>query len=678
MKSKLYSFLTGFHKNARGERALMESGEDPESRIKNPLQRAAAKLIAGFFALMLAFTVVSRAAEGMTIALVRAETPKSGTINQRIELNGVIKPLEDIEILLPGNLYVTNVKVEAGQKVTQGDMLLEFDLEDVETQLGEQRNSLAIAEARLAIAENGSAPSDNSAVATAELNLKQARDDYDRLKEKTDRSASRAQEDYLSAETELSDARAKYSEALTKAKADMVDAAKTKLDNAGKSLDETKSAAAETIDNAKYSYEQAKANAEKSIANAIKSAETALESAKASASESVASAQYSYDSAVARPGTELEIQRALEQLESAKSKGEKQIADAQAALDEARAAALPADVSRAYDTWQSTIAKQNAKIADAQAANNDARTDYNNALSGKNAEEQQAVVSAQNSVKSAEKALSNAKRSLDDNGQSVDDQLLSSARSVASAQRSLDQALRDAAEKERTGKNSALQSDIEIMTQRAQVASLKKTVKTLEEIFGMEGLLLSPIDGTVQDIAKTGKTQDRAAVATLSRNDMGFQFEAKTDSITAESLSFGDSGQFSYREDGVSQRAQASVTDIGAADENGNCLIIAALPQGSYPSGGNGTLTIRRSGERQNTCIPVSALRSDNDGDYVFVLKEKKTVTGLEYTAARMDVTVLDRDSSLVSVQSGLSRDDKIVTSASKPITEGDRVRLES
>jgi multidrug efflux pump subunit AcrA (membrane-fusion protein) len=127
----------------------------------------------------------------------------------------------------------------------------------------------------------------------------------------------------------------------------------------------------------------------------------------------------------------------------------------------------------------------------------------------------------------------------------------------------------------------------------------------------------------------------------------------------------------------VTPRKRPSVSDIGAADEDGNCLVIADLPEGSYPSGANGTLTVSRTGERQNTCLPVNALRSDNGGDYVFVLQEKKTVTGLEFTARRVDVEVLDRDSSLVSVQGGIDRDDKVITSASKPITEGGRVRLD-
>jgi len=75
--------------------------------------------------------------------------------------------------------------------------------------------------------------------------------------------------------------------------------------------------------------------------------------------------------------------------------------------------------------------------------------------------------------------------------------------------------------------------------------------------------------------------------------------------------------------------------------------------------------------------VPVSALRSDADGDYVLTLAEKKTVTGLTYTAKRVDVEVAARDSALVSLRGSLDREALVITSASKPVAEGDRVRLE-
>ena len=62
----------------------------------------------------------------------------------------------------------------------------------------------------------------------------------------------------------------------------------------------------------------------------------------------------------------------------------------------------------------------------------------------------------------------------------------------------------------------------------------------------------------------------------------------------------------------------------------------------------------------------------------MLVLQEKNTVMGIEQTVVRVEVTVLDRDSESMAVESSLMGTEQVVTSSSKPIGEGDRVRLET
>ena len=530
-------------------------------KIQNKTQRTAAKLLAGFFGLMLVFTIVSRAAEGMTTAAVQAEKPSSGVITDRVTLTGSIKPMEDLDITLPGNLYVTAAKAEPGQFVEEGDVLLEFDAEDVRDQLRDRENGIAIAKNKLAIAENGGSVDTVTAVKNAETALEQAQVDYNRLADKLKVSKARAQQDYNTARAALSDAQTDYATALIKGREDLVAAARAKADSAQKALDS--------------------------------------------------------------------------------AEGPQAVAEAQKALDSARseltAARFTADVST-----------------------------------------QQVVISAQNSLDAAKRSLQAAERALEDSNRSADDQLLTASRAVDKAKRDLAQARRDAADKERSAENSALQTLNETITLKADIEAQEKTAALLEEILEMDGKLLAPIEGTVQSIMGTGKTQDRVSAARLARGDAGFYYSARTTAANAASLAVGDTGTLTYKSDGRDQRAQAIITDIGAADDDGSVLVKASLPEGSYPSGVSGELAIARTGDRQSTCVPVSALRSDSDGDYVLTLEEKKTVTGLTYTARRVDVEVVSRDSALASLQGGLDRDALVLTSASKPVAEGDRVRIDN
>ena len=533
-------------------------------KIQNKTQRTAAKLIAGFFALMLAFTVISRAAQGMTVAAVQAEKPSSGVITSRVTLTGTVKPMEDMDITLPGNLYVTAAKAEPGQQVEEGDVLLAFDAEDLRSQLQSQRNSLTIARNKLAIAENGAKTDTTTALANAKLSLEQAEADYGRTMEKLGITGSRSQEDYSAAKAEADKAKTKYNQAVAEARESLVAAAQAKYDSAQK----------------------------------------ALESAKAS--------------------------------------------------------------------------NDAGAVAEAQKAVNDANWDLYSARYFTDVTDQPGVAAAQNSLDSANRSMQSAQRSYDDSVRNVEDQRINAERSLAAAQRSYEQAQRDAADKERSAENSALQVLNETITLKADIASQEKTVAQLEEISAMDGALLSPIAGTVQTITGTGKTQDKAVAVRLSRNDAGFYFSAKTTPANANSIAADDTGTLTYKSDGRSLRVQAVITDIGAADDSGSVPVWASLPEGSYPSGASGEMTIARSGDRQGTCVPVSALRSDSDGDYVLVLEEKKTVTGLTYTAKRVDVEIVSRDSALVSLQGGVDREALVVTSASKPIAEGDRVRMEN
>ena len=89
-------------------------------------------------------------------------------------------------------------------------------------------------------------------------------------------------------------------------------------------------------------------------------------------------------------------------------------------------------------------------------------------------------------------------------------------------------------------------------------------------------------------------------------------------------------------------------------------------------------LELSKRSEQYGACLPLGALRSDGDKDYVLVLQEKNTVMGIEQTVVRVEVTVLDRDSESMAVESSLMGTEQVVTSSSKPIGEGDRVRLET
>lgn len=72
--------------------------------------------------------------------------------------------------------------------------------------------------------------------------------------------------------------------------------------------------------------------------------------------------------------------------------------------------------------------------------------------------------------------------------------------------------------------------------------------------------------------------------------------------------------------------------------------------------------------------LPNEAVREDDQGSYVLVVKEQKGPLGSEFVLQRASVQVGDSDDSHTSIENGLSPLDQVVVSSSKPVAEGDRV----
>lgn len=576
----LQKTINRLSRKVESERAMLEAGEKPQPRIKNRIQRTAVRVLAGFFILMLVFTLVSRMADSIAVAKVETDTVKSAVLNDRVSLNGTIEPMGDMPLSLPSGVVITSVKVSVGQWVKTGDVLLELDSDAINDKLDKLRQDLHILELRIEIAANGGGA---STVLTAQQALTQAQADYNSQKDKLGIAVQRAKEDLSAAQSTLDDATAAYNKAL------------------------------------------------------------------ASAHEKENEAKQAFISAL-----------------NNESQAENDLHEAQQRLSELEAA-TPPDAA--------AIAAAQAEVQTAQTALNAAKdavaTAKGNLDKAATASEQPEVISAKNSITSAEQAVKLAKRAFEDSQQNYDDQLASAKRAIDSAKQNLEQA-------EKSDDNSQKQAEIDQLTSLSDKHDLEEQIAAFEETAKAGGKLVSPIDGKVLSIAEKGTAQEGASAAVISRSDLGFSFIAKLDQKEAEKLVAGDKGSLSFTYEGRSRQIDTAITSIGAADDKGQVQVTADLPDGSYPSGVSGEMTVTHNSEKQNTCLPLSALRNDSKGDYVLVIREKKTVMGVEQTLLRVPVTVVARDSEQVAINSTLTGDDQVVVSSNKPISEGDRVRIET
>lgn len=690
--------LEKWNEKALREKKLLSAGEEPPHRLKDARQRTAARALAGFFALMLLLTLLSRAADGLTVAQVETAQAKTGILTQRVTVDGTIEAQGDLPLTLPGGIQVLRVAVKKGDRVQVGDVLLELDQEGLEASLKKLRNDLKVLDLRIEAAGQGNTSGSTdallsareneenarSSLALAEQALKNAEEDHERLLQSRETAQARSAEDTAQARADVEKAEAELKKAEVKAKEELEKAAKEKADAARESLkeleesaSEEKGAAQEVLDSAR----QGQSSAGDAYWNAIEARERADRLVK-------------------------EAQEALDRLLEEETPNEEAVAAAQAALSQAQSVQLQIESSlgslgaandnanqelkrareslnKVNEKWEKSLgkARETLEKAEAELSQVQAKTDMS---------EEPLVVSAQSALDSARRALQSAERMEEDAKSSTEDQLRSSLRAVESARQNVESAERSLEsagrgvesarrqqENERKNDESARrQAEIERLGYLSQKEELLETIAALEEAAAAGGVVTAPIGGTVLSILEEpGKTQEGARVALLSRSDLGFQFEGKLGEKEAGKLSVGDEGTLSYQQEGKRREVKAVVSGIGMADGEGQARITVRL-EGSYPIGASASLELTKRSRQYDTCLPVSALRGEGGDYFVLVMEETDTVLGKEQTAVKVPVELLERDSKLAAVEAGmLQRGDKVIVSSSKPIDKGDRVR---
>ena len=101
-----------------------------------------AKATALFFAVMICFTVLSRAADQAGIAVVRTERPQNMTISHTVKAAGRVEQNQDLAVVTEPDQRVTAIYVREGQRVKSGDPLFALDETVIEEKILYQQQEM--------------------------------------------------------------------------------------------------------------------------------------------------------------------------------------------------------------------------------------------------------------------------------------------------------------------------------------------------------------------------------------------------------------------------------------------------------------------------------------------------------------------------------------------------------
>ena len=270
------------------------------------------------------------------------------------------------------------------------------------------------------------------------------------------------------------------------------------------------------------------------------------------------------------------------------------------------------------------------------------------------------VKSCTERASAAETAVSNKQTEIDK---------LTKASSAADTVKSTKQALEDLVFKQNLGDSSSVDMEASkkaIERKQAEVDKLRENADELE--------VKSSVSGTIASInASAGKSigGEEQPLATINVTDRGFTVKIDVTNDQAKKVKTGDTAELVNFWGGD---AVATLDQITSSQTAGNSTLVFTLT-GDIQAGQNVTLSIGQKSANYDALIPLSGLREDSNGKFVYVLESKSSPLGSRYIATRVTVQELARDDKSAAV-SGISSGDFIITTSNKPVEAGKQVRL--
>lgn len=585
---------------------------------------------------MLLLTAISRSAASFTVAQVHVEQPQARRIIHTVNGDGIIERLDERPVYAAADVLVARVLVKKGQEVKKGDVLALLDMDSINEKIRSMSDE--IRELRLL----------NQAIAAREQ--KDARD--------RSRAGKRAREDY---DQTVSDGKVQKKEAdkrVEEAEQKLKEAKEQAKKQADEAYGQKSEELLEAVDAAKKEYE----TAVRQERDAVLLAKRALEDAS---KEPVAS----YD--IER--TQMEIiqkQRRINELYQELWTGDESMASisGQIASLQTEIAVLElqlkeqsdaADkqkkdreqaIARAREDYENTVETYAQLVNDAKQRWDNAQLKLDKFLEGGEERAEDTAVSA------AREALEDAKR-----------QRLEQARLQEEKERQAKRAIEDTSEAG-AADNSAAVNQLAIAQKRRQLALLLK-----EKERG--GKVTSEVDGTVTlvQLAVGQRSPDTAAFL-MSDASGGMSFTTQVSREDAVYVMAGDTVTLKSGDQTCEELAVLSVE----TNEDETAQVTVYVPKDTLAPGAYAVMELMKQSEEYSITVPASAVHTENEQNFVYVMEPEETVLGGSYVALRMEVTVAERNGMYAAVtESSLTSESRVITGSDQMISAGETVRLQ-
>lgn len=217
-------------------------------------------------------------------------------------------------------------------------------------------------------------------------------------------------------------------------------------------------------------------------------------------------------------------------------------------------------------------------------------------------------------------------------------------------------------------------SEDERKADELRIAAADGELAALEVLVKQEGIVYASFGGMVSEVRQnTGSVSTEEAALILTQEADNYMLKLQVTEEEKEYIKVGDKATVQAGETSIS----SEVSDVYEDTTNPQHYIAEVqVPGDTFRIGDSVLVDILHSSDKYDFIVPLSALHSDETGDYVLVAREKDTFLGTELVAAKVQIKTGDADTEYAGVASdALSTDDKVIISVDKQIEAGDTVR---
>ena len=210
---------------------------------------------------------------------------------------------------------------------------------------------------------------------------------------------------------------------------------------------------------------------------------------------------------------------------------------------------------------------------------------------------------------------------------------------------------------------------------QAELSVLQSELAEYQEIKDAEGQITAASKGLITDIyISIGNRTPDTAVMLFADDTIPCQFKVTIDKEQKKYVSLNDI--ITLKLDGSSRGEDYKVNYLSeSATSPGNYEIFVNLPEGVGTPGLSGTMRRSEAGEKYYCCLTPTAVHKVDSRSYVYVVKEREGILGMEYYVEQIYVKILDENEYWIAVEGALDDDSKVVENSTMELRNGEVVR---